>query len=414
MRLTLRYHDVRALAFGAPQLDNGLLTVDADALRAELLTDPRIASVEVQLVDAAENCRIMSIYDVVQPRCKIEPAGTDYPGALTGVHASGEGITRVLRGVALTVVAPVGGRRFLSLRPPQLDNLPTQPFDRYAGLHHVVVLPTPADGVTGDDWRNTLRIASLRAGVYLAHSPASSTPDAEEVMELQPVDADLPRVAYVYQLHSHQNPTVPGEPVLYGDNVRYLLPTILHPNEVIDGGLLPSYNGSIAPTYAVQNNDIVKNLYALHGTQLNFVGVVVYVANQLPAERDRATLMASNLVKHTLRADGAVFSKSGGGAPNVDMALIADRCEELGVKTSLMVWETIGEGDTEDSSLFNSDRLDAIISLGSSHFQFRLDAADRVIGAAGPSAAGELVATSSQSLGAIDQLGGSRFTVIRH
>jgi hypothetical protein len=134
----------------------------------------------------------------------------------------------------------------------------------------------------------------------------------------------------------------------------------------------------------------------------------------LPAERDRATLMASNLVKYTLHADGAIFTKSGGGAPNVDMALIADRCEQLGVKTSLMVWETIGVGDTEDSSLFNSDRLDAIVSLGSSHFQFTFDAAERVIGGADPNAGGELMATSSQALGAIDQLGGSRFTVIRH
>lgn len=410
MQLTLRYHDVRSVTFGTMGLANGGLSVDADALRAALLIDPRIADVDVQLVDAHENCRIMSIYDVVQPRCKIEPSGADYPGVLSGVSASGIGITRVLRGVALTVVAPIGGRRFLSLRPPRLAHTP---FDRYAGLHHVVVQPRPAEGVTGDDWRNTLRIASLRAGVFLAQS-VDASPDAEEVLELQPVAANLPRVAYVYQLHSHQMPTVPGEPVLYGDNVRYLLPTILHPNEIVDGGLLPSYNGSIAPTYAVQNNNIVQQLYALHGKELNFVGVVVYVANQLPAERDRATLMASNLVKYTLKADGAVFTKSGGGAPNVDMALIADRCEQLGVKTSLMVWETIGEGDTEDSSLFNSDRLDAIISLGSSHFQFIFDQAERVIGGSGPNAEGEFVATSSQSLGAIDQLGGSRFTVIRH
>src|SRR5262245_59466629 len=111
------------------------------------MTDPRIADVDVQLVDATENCRIMSIYDVVQPRCKIEPPDTDYPGALTGVRASGEGITRVLRGLALTVVAPVAGRRFLNLRPPAVGGAPAEPFDRYAGLHHVVVQPTPAEGV---------------------------------------------------------------------------------------------------------------------------------------------------------------------------------------------------------------------------------------------------------------------------
>jgi glycine reductase len=349
---------------------------------------------------------------VVQPRCKQDPPGADYPGALGPVQSTGSGVTRVLRNVALTVSVTEGGRRFLNLREPRIRGERVAAFDRYAGLHHVVLLPRPAEGVTGDDWRNALRLASLRAGIHLARS-AEGTPNASEVLELGPADAGLPRVAYVYQLHSHQSPTVPGEPVLYGDNVRYLLPTILHPNEVIDGGLVASYGGAIAPTYAIQNNDVVRRLYALHGKEVNFVGVVVYVANQLPAERDRATLLASNLVKYTLRADGAVFTKSGGGAPNVDMALIADRCEKLGVKTTLMVWETTGEGETEDSPLFNLPTLDAIVSLGSSQFRLSFDAVARTIG--GEASAGAArTATASQVLGAIDQLGGSRFSATRH
>jgi sarcosine reductase len=413
MRLELRYHDVRSLAWGPAGLQDGCLRVDREALCAELLTDERIAEVDVDLVDADADCRIWSVFDVVQPRVKVEPAGTDYPGALTGVRSSGEGVTRGLRNVALTVAAPAGGRRVLSLRPPHLAGRPAEAFDRYAGLHHVVVRPRPSEGIAGDEWRNALRLASLRAGVHLARS-AEGMPDDVEVLELAAVAEDLPRVAYVYQLHSHQSPTVPGEPVLYGDNVRYLLPTVLHANELLDGGLIASYSGSIATTYAIQNNDIIRGLYARHGTDINFVGVVVYVANQLPAERDRATVLASNLVKHILRADGAVFTKSGGGAPNVDMALIADRCEQLGIKTTLLLWETPDEGDTEDSSLFNSASLDAIVSLGSSHFHMTFDPVEQAIGSAGPAAMGELVATSNQVLGPIDQLGGSRFTVVRH
>ena len=368
MRLTLQYHDVRSLAFGAAQLENGQLCVDADALRDALLQDPR----HWQRRGQAGGCE-RELSDHVDLRRG--PAALQSRARRRRLSGCAEWRrTKRFRRHPRLARSRVDGRGagertpLLNLRPPRSG----EPFDRYAGLHHVVVLPTPAEGVAGDEWRNALRLTALRAGVFLARS-VENAPEAEEVLELQPVGNDLPRVAYVYQLHSHQTPTVPGEPVLYGDNVRYLLPTILHPNEIVDGGLLPSYNGSVAPTYAVQNNDVVQKLYALHGKELNFVGVVVYVANQLPAERDRATLMASNLVKYTLNADGAVFTKSGGGAPNVDMALIADRCEELGVKTSLMVWETIDEGDSEDSSLFNSDRLDAIVSLGSSHFHFTFD-----------------------------------------
>jgi len=412
--LELRYHDVQRLAWGTPTgLRQGCLSVDQDALRAELLADPRVAGVQAELVDASENCRIWSVFDVIQPRRKVEPAGSDYPGALAPVGPSGEGLTCVLRNVAVTVVAPSTGRRVLSLRPPRLAGRAAEPFDRYADLHHVVVLPQQAEGVSGDEWRNALRLASLRAGVHLARA-ADGQPDATDVLDLTPVSPDLPRVAYVYQLHSHQSPTVPGEPVLYGDNVRHLLPTILHPNEVIDGGLLPAYGGSVATAYAMQNNDIVRRLHALHGTHINFVGVVAYVANQLPEERERATLLASNLVRYSLQADGAIFTKSGGGAPNVDMALIADRCEQLGVKTTLMMWETANEGEVEDSSLFNSAALDAIVSLGSSHFQMTFDPAERAIGRSDADARATLVATPNQVLGPIDQLGGSRFTVIRY
>jgi glycine reductase len=418
MRLELRVHDVHRLAWGSPTaLRDGCLEVDRQALAAELLADPRIASVDVELVDAAENCRIWSVFDVVQPRRKEEPAGSDYPGALGPVRASGEGITRVLRNVALTVAAPAAGRRVLSLRPPRLAGRPAEAFDRYAGLHHVVVLPRPADGVVGDEWRNALRMASLRAGVHLAGA-ARGQPDATEVLQLEPASADLPRVAYVYQLHSHQSPTVPGEPVLYGDNVRHLLPTILHPNEVIDGGVLPSYGGSVATTYAMQNNDIVRRLYTLHGKEINFVGVVVYVANQLPEERDRATLLASNLVRYTLRAQGAIFTKSGGGAPNVDMALIAERCEELGVKTSLILWESGAPGASdEDATLFNTPTLNAIVNIGATQLRLDLGPVDRLVAPAGRDVSafrGAMRVGSSQVCGATDHLGAGAFMGARY
>jgi len=119
MRLELRYRDVSRVSFGTPSgLRDGVLYVDRDALSAEILSDPRVASVDVELVDRDDDCRIVSVFDVVQPRCKEDPEGADYPGALGPVQASGVGITRVLRGVAVTVSATEGGRRLLNLRPP--------------------------------------------------------------------------------------------------------------------------------------------------------------------------------------------------------------------------------------------------------------------------------------------------------
>jgi glycine reductase len=168
-------------------------------------------------------------------------------------------------------------------------------------------------------------------------------------------------------------------------------------------------------TYSIQNNGVILDLYDRHGRDLNFVGVVVYVANQLAEERQRATLMASNLVRHTLRADGAVFTKSGGGAPNVDMALIAERCEQLGVKTSLILWETAGpDAGDEDATLFNAPSLDAIVSIGASQLTLDLGPVNRVV-APGPTALnGPLTVATNQVCGATDHLGASAFMGVRY
>ncbi|MDE3075885.1 MAG: hypothetical protein KGJ86_10695, partial [Chloroflexota bacterium] len=166
-----------------------------------------------------------------------------------------------------------------------------------------------------------------------------------------------------------------------------------------------------------QNHALLLDLYGRHSRELNFVGVVANVANQLPSERERATIMAGNLVRFTLRADGAVFTKSGGGAPNVDMALVADRCEQLGVKTSLLMWETTASGDAEDSALFNSPALDAITSIGSNGFSFQLGPVERVIGPRSESArrAQESLAVGAlRTVGAIDHLGSGRLAAARY
>ena len=417
MQLTLEVHPVSSVEF-APRtaVCNGRLQIDRDALREAVLHDARLADVEVQLVSPDESCRIVGVSDIVEPRAKLDPAGRDFPGALTGVQAVGIGTTRVLRGTAVTIVHP-GDRlpgHVIDTRSEPIAGHAATDVSRFAGLHHVVILPTFAAGVSGDEANNAIRMAILRAAVWLASAAdvTEATP-VYETFELTSVDESLPRVAYVYQLHSHQRPTVPGEPLLYGDNCRHLLPTILHPNEVLDGAVVRAYGYSNMETYGIQNHGVITDLYARHGTDLNFVGVVVYVANQLAAERQRATLLASNLVKDTLRADGAIFTKSGGGAPNVDMALIAARCEELGVKSSLILWESGAPGASdEDAALFNTPSLDAIVNIGATQLRLDLAPVDRVVAPAGTDLTpfrGALRVGSSQMCGATDHLGASAF-----
>ena len=423
MRLKLEVHQIAALAWstGPTALAQpGQLLVNRADLEAELLTDSRLSSVDLELVQPGESCRILGVWDIVEPRAKQEPAGRDFPGALSPIQGVGFGTTRVLRGMAVTVLHPhdrLPGH-VVDMASTPLAGYAATDVSRFASMHHLVVSPRLADGVTGDDANNALRLAVLRAAVWLARCVEVNEPDVREELSLSAVDSALPRVAYVYQLHSHQRPTVPGEPLLYGDNCRHLLPTILHPNEILDGAVLRAYGYSNMETYGIQNHGVITDLYARHGTDLNFVGVVVYVANQLAAERERATLLASNLVRYTLQAQGAVFTKSGGGAPNVDMALIAERCESLGVRTSLILWESGAPGASDqDATLFNAPSLDAIVNIGATQLRLDLGPVDRVVAPAARDVTAYSAAmrvASSQMCGATDHLGASLFMGARY
>jgi sarcosine reductase len=417
MRLTWRIHQVRELGWGTSTgLRDGVLSIDREALIAELVQDVRITSLDLQLVAAGESCRVLPVFDVVEPRAKIEPAGVDFPGVLTPVRPVGDGATRVLRGMAVSILDPQPPPNrvpILDMTAAPLDGWSSAEQCRYASLQHLVVVPRLKPGLDVNERCQAMRLANLRAAVVLARA-VDGKPDEEQVFELTPADPELPRVAYVFQMHSHQRPTVPGEGLLYGDNCRHLLPTILHPNEVLDGAVVRAYDGLAIQTYGIQNHALVLDLYRRHGRDLAFTGVVVCVANQLPEERDRATVITGTLVKHALGADGAVFSKSGGGAPHVDMALAAERCEQLGVKTAMLAWDLTSPDDgLQGATLFSSPQLDAIVSVGSNNVEFPMPAVERVI-APTPEMAeryqGHIEVQALRGLGRMDQLGSSRFT----
>jgi glycine reductase len=382
------------------------------------MRDGRLAEVSLELAQPGESCRILPVFDIVEPRCKIEPAGADFPGILGAVRPVGMGRTRVLRGVAVTILNPdvkpdavVPGRLpVVDMNGSPVACSTAAEAGRYAGLAHLVIVPRLADGLPSSERLLALRTACLRAATWLARQADEGLADGEEVYELTPCDAGLPRVAYVYQMHSHQRPTLAGEPLLYGDNCRFLVPTVLHPNEILDGAVVRSYQTTTVQTYAIQNHATVLDLYRRHGRTLNFVGVVVGVANQLPQEKDRATIVAGQLVRWTLLADGAVFSKAPGGAANVDMAMVAARCEELGVRTTVMVSESSGDDSSDGFMLFNYPSLNAIVTIESGPTA-ALPAVERVIAPTAALAERYQAAVrpgAFDNLGVKDYLGGGR------
>jgi glycine reductase len=422
-RLDWRVHQIRGLRWGAATaLADGVLAVDRAALAAHLLEDRRLASVDLELAAPGEPCRIGPVFDVVEPRAKQDPAIPDFPGAIGPLAAVGYGATTVLRGAAVTLLDPGPWGLYRSYvdcaGPAQPPRGAARPLSRYAELHHVVVLPRLAPDLDRADQRHALRTAALRAAVYLARAASGAPPDTVETYALGPVDPALPRVAYVFQVHSHQRPTLPNEPLLYGDNTHNLLPTIFQPGEVLDGAVLSGY-GSLK-THEIQNHPIILELYARHGQDLCFAGVVLTVAHNTVPERDRAVLIAANLVAHTLRADGVVLTKSGGGAPHVDMAQLGRACEQLGVRTSLIAWDSTSLGSGDDgAALFNYPELNAIVNFGNSDVRMVFPPVERLITSLpdGPDAdrlRGEWTTTIQSVLGAMEQTGGGHLQAVQY
>jgi glycine reductase complex component B subunit alpha and beta len=222
--------------------------------------------------------------------------------------------------------------------------------------------------------------------------------------------AHLPRVAYVFQIHSHQRPTGVDEGILYGDPVRRMLPTVIHPNEVLDGAVLRGFMGRSVTTWAIQNHPVIRALYGQHGRTLWFAGVVATVAQATEPERVRSAFLTAGLVAHTLGADGAVLTKIGGGAPHVDMAQAASQCEALGVKTTVLVEDMSTDGSAEGMLLFDFPGVDAMVNVGCSQEPLTLPAMDRVVGAddLAPRLQGETRATYGTLCGAIEQVGATR------
>ena len=265
--------------------------------------------------------------------------GSDFPGFVGKIQIAGSGVTRSLRGVTVVLSNPGSHRKGLSL----LDTCGLgAELSKYGKMNHISIAPYASKGTGERDFEDAVKIAGLKIAVFLAQVSLDQKPDDTEVYDLDIPKSfrktDLPRVAYYYQLYTPQHDYLGvSDPCFYGTGVGHLMPTIIHPNEILDGGITGTYAIKALDTYSIQNHGLIKELYRRHGTEHVFAGVVCGVANTDPVDRKRKAVMASSLIKNVLGADGVVFTKVHGGMPHVDMGLVAEECEKLGVKTAISV-----------------------------------------------------------------------------
>jgi glycine reductase len=259
-------------------------------------------------------------------------------------------------------------------------------------------------------------MAQLRVAVRLAQIARDVAPADSQILDnfIDAERAALIRVAYVGQIFSRQRKPEPEEQIIYGANTDGMLPTLLHPNEWLDGAITTSYHTSIggAETYFYQNNPIVAELYRRHQRgELNFVGTVATIAAADNLDRERNTQFAAHLVKWALRAEAAVLTKFGGGVPHSDLAETARLLERDGIKTAVQVTDLARDHRVESALLFNFPEIDAIVCIGGNGTRWKLPRVERVLAANGGMAeilAGPFEIDSLNVAGVANQQGASR------
>lgn len=420
MRLHLGLIHIEDVRFGATtSIENHVLSIDRQELISLLQQEPLFERVDIAIAHPGESCRIIRVLDVLEPRYRLN--GPNFPGALDPNGLVGDGHTRALKNV-LVVETSEGQSRDRNI----IDmSGPATLYSPFGDMHNVVLLPRPVAGADGDEYRLAVKKAGLRAAAYLAGAARQLVPHETRIYELKSVafnqgPKELPRIAYIFPIHSHQHPTQQKETVYYGSNIQGFLPTIVHPNEILDGALMFSYS---AFTYFAQNHPVIEELYRRHGRDLWFAGVILTVAPVTVSEKERNALLAARLAKDTLGADGIIATKIGGGAVDTDLMMIYSRCEEMGMKATLIIMERY----PDTGITFVPENVNALVTPGLTRDAITLPAVERVIGGdaivldtadpdntdsgvAPVAAGGELTVWMGDIVGAISQVGASRLT----
>ena len=382
MNLELHKIAIRKLEWG-PRTGarDHVLTVNKEELVSLLLEDPALRNVEAELVHPGESVRILPCKDSVEPRCKLEGPGEVFPGWIGDVDTVGQGKTLVLEGAAVLttgrLVAPQEG--IVDMSGPGAAYTP------FSKTCNVVLVFGPVDGVELHELEAVYRRAGLKAAYYLASCCKEDKADTVESYAFPPLAEamsacpGLPKVAYLYMLQSQG---LLHDTWVYGVDVKKILPTMISPTEIMDGAIISGNCVSACDknsTYTHVNNPVIKSLYAHHGKDINFVGVIITNENVTLADKKRSSSYAVKLAR-MLGVDGLVISEEGFGNPDADLIMNCWKAERAGIKTVLITDEYAGRDGSSQSLADSCPEGDACVTAGNANEVIVLPPMQKVIG----------------------------------
>jgi sarcosine reductase len=383
MRLEVREYPVGDIEFGSKTyLDGTRLVVNLADLEALAKEETALAGIEGAVARPGEPVRIIHVLDAVEGMCKVEGPSTVYPGFLGPPITAGRGITNKLTGMLImsTTEFPQPMPGGLAFREGVIDMMgPGQPYCQASHVINLVIRYLPTMGVSNQELDDAVRLTTLRIARYLASTTRGLPPAERHVWELSPVSAEFPRVAYIDQI---MNQTLMTQTFLYGKDLEDTLPTLIHPNELIDGAIVTGNykNSQKIATYLHCNKPAMMELYRRHGVDLNFVGMVInrgHRDNQMLKHRGAEYSAKLALLAG---AQGVVVTFEGGGNATMDFMLTVKACEQLGIRTVASMYEHAEVGSGEFPIVYHVPEADALVSVGAQGETFTAPKVDRLLG----------------------------------
>lgn len=383
MRLELHKTYIKGLVFANKTYTSaGILHVNKDEAEALIAEDTRFNKVEIDIACPGEHTRIIPVKDVVEPRVKI---GNNkyFPGFFSPMETAGSGGTLVLDGAAVVTCGPI-----VAFQEGFIDmSGPGAPYTPFSETYNIVLSVEPIDGLEKHRYEAALREAGLKLAVYLARSCAENGFDTDEIQVFEKGETfeenlkypDLPKVIYICM---NITQGLLHDTYLYASDLRPALPTLLHPNEVLDGAMVSGNCVSACDkntTWHHLHNPIVQALYARHGKDINFLGVVPTQESTVLDGKLRAANMNLSIARQ-LGADGAIVSEEGYGNPDTDLCLNAKYFELAGIKTVVISDESAGTDGASQGLADSTPELTGFVSTGNVNELIEVPAMQKVIG----------------------------------
>ncbi|MBS3768332.1 MAG: glycine/sarcosine/betaine reductase component B subunit [Candidatus Cloacimonetes bacterium] len=387
MKLELGNFYVKDIEFGSETAFNdGILTINKEEALEVVYKDEHITEADLKIVKPGDMVRLVPVKEAIEPRYR-KGGGPVFPGVTGSLLQAGDGRTLALKDMSVLVV----GKHWGGYQDGLIDmGGEGAKYTYFSKLKNVVLVADTDEEFEKQEQQkknHALRWAGMRLSEYLGKTLKDQEPEEVESYQLDPVTKrsdevnSLPNVVMVMQPQSQMED--PGYNDLnYGWDTNPMLPTFMHPNEVLDGAMI---SGSFMPcsskwsTYDFQNFPLIKRLYQEHGETINFLGVIMSNLNVVMEQKERAAQFVAQLAK-SLGTDAALVAEEGYGNSDADYIACLVALEDAGVKTVGVSNEAPGRDGGSQPLVTLDPKANALVSTGNVSELIKLPPMDTVIG----------------------------------